>query len=257
MRSEESFSLRDKVSIVTGGGRGLGTAIVHALAQAGSNIVICSRKIEKCEAEADSVRRLGVQCAATKCDITSPDEVQNLVRFALSEFGRIDVLVNNAGATWGAPVLDYPFEGWNKVIKVNVTGTFLCCQAVGKIMMEQGGGKIINLSSVAGVSGSDPKYMDAIAYNTSKGAIITFTKDLAVKWAPYGINVNCLAPGFILTDMTKRTIEQHEQEIVERIPFGRLGRTEDLEGSIVFLASRASDYITGQVLFVDGGWHAM
>lgn len=257
MQLEELFTLRNKVAIVTGGLRGLGLSMSEALAEAGSDIIVCSRKIENCEQQAKNIRRLGVRCAAVKCDVTNPNDVQKLAQFALSEFGRVDILVNNAGATWGASVLDYPLEGWNKVINVNVTGTFLCCQAIGKIMIEQKSGKIINLSSVTGVSGSDSSYMDAIAYNTSKGAIITFTKDLAVKWAPYNINVNAVAPGFVLTDMTKYTVEHHQNKMIQHIPFGRLGSGEDLKGSIIYLASNASNYVTGHILFVDGGWHAM
>jgi gluconate 5-dehydrogenase len=257
MIADELFSLKNKVAIVTGGARGLGLAVSEALATAGSHIILCSRKIETCDQQAKNIRRLGVQCIALKCDVTIPENVENLAKFALSEFGHVDILVNNAGATWGASVLDYPLEEWNRVINVNVTGLFLCTQAIGRIMIEQKKGKVINVSSVMGTSGSDPSYMDAIAYNTSKGAIIAFTKDLAVKWAPHNINVNAIAPGFIPTDMTKGTIEKHQDKIMAHIPFGRLGKREDLKGSIIFLSSAASDYVTGHVLFVDGGWHAM
>ena len=192
---DDLFDLYNKVAIVTGGGRGLGVPISNALAARGSNIIICSRKLKSCEEEADRIISMGVRCKAVKCDVTDPKDVQNLSKVALAEFGGVDILVNNAGATWGGSVLDYPLESWNKVIDVNVTGMFLCCQAIGKIMVNQGGGKIINISSIFGVSGGDPSYMDAIAYNTSKGANIAFTKDLAVKWGQYNINVNAVAPG--------------------------------------------------------------
>ena len=251
------FDLQGQVAVITGGARGLGFTISETLAQAGSDILICSRKIAQYAKQIESLQNLGIKCRALKCDVGNPEDVKNLSEFIEREFGRVDILVNNAGATWGAPVLDYPLDKWNKVMNVNVTGTFLCCQAIGKIMIQQKKGKIINISSVEGLYGGDPQYMNAIAYNTSKGAIITLTKDLAVKWAPEHINVNVIAPGFMISDMTQTTIEEHGDKILSRVPMGRLGKGEDLRGSIVFLASAASDYITGQVLFVDGGWHAM
>ena len=256
MGLNELFSLKGKLSIVTGGGRGLGLSISEALAEAGSDIILCSRRVKSCNQQAKKLRNIGSSCAAFRCDVTNLDDLQNLAKFALSEFGRVDILINSAGSTWGAPVIEYPLKGWNKVINVNVTGTFLCCQTIGKIMIDRKKGKIINLSSVTSVSGSDPSYMDAIAYNTSKGAINTFTKDLAVKWAPFNINVNAIAPAFIVSDMTKETIREHKEKIIGHIPLGRLGQDDDLTGAIIFLASDASDYITGQILFVDGGWHA-
>jgi len=257
MIAQELFNLQGQVSVITGGARGLGYAISETLAQAGSDILICSRRIAKYEKPIESLQSLGIKCRALKCDVSDPQDVKKLSEFIEREFGRVDILVNNAGATWGASVLDYPLEGWNKVMNVNVTGTFLCCQAIGRFMVRQNKGKIINLSSIEGVSGGDPQYMDAIAYNTSKGAIITLTKDLAVKWAPYHINVNTIAPGFMHSDMAQATLEKFGDKIISRIPMGRFGKGEDLRGGILFLASAASDYVTGQVLFVDGGWHAM
>jgi NAD(P)-dependent dehydrogenase (short-subunit alcohol dehydrogenase family) len=257
MTNDKLFDLQGQVSVITGGARGLGLTISQTLARAGSDILICSRKITQYEKEIESLQGLGIKCRAVKCDVSNPQDIKNLSEFIEKEFGRVDILVNNAGATWGAPVLDYPLDKWNKVMQVNVTGTFLCCQAVGHFMVRQKKGKIINLSSIEGIYGGDPQYMDAIAYNTSKGAIITLTKDLAVKWAPYHINVNVIAPGFMISDMTQSTIERHGDKILSRVPLGRLGKGEDLSGSIIFLSSSASDYITGQVIYLDGGWHAM
>lgn len=257
MITKELFDLQGQVAVITGGARGLGLTISETLAQAGADILICSRKISQYENKIKGLQKIGKRCLALKCDVGNPKDVQNLSEYIEKEFGRVDILVNNAGATWGAPVLDYPLDKWNKVMNVNVTGTFLCCQAIGKFMVEQKKGKIINLSSIEGIYGGDPQYMNAIAYNTSKGAIITLTKDLAVKWAPYHINVNTIAPGFMDSDMTQTTIEKYGDKMISRVPMGRLGKGEDLRGSIIFLASPASDYVTGQILFVDGGWHAM
>ncbi|TMI78172.1 MAG: SDR family oxidoreductase, partial [Bacillati bacterium ANGP1] len=167
---------------------------------------------------------------------------------------RVDILVNNAGATWGAQVLDMPVDAWRKVMDTNVTGTFLMIQAVGRAMIDAGrGGKIVNIASVAGLIGADAGVLDAIGYSASKGAVIALTRDLAVKWARHGITVNALAPGFFPTKMTRWLIDHRGEAILDTIPLGRLGGDDDLKGAAVFLASRASDFMTGQVLVVDGG----
>ena len=253
----ELFDLSGKVSIVTGGGRGLGLAIAEGLAEAGSDIVICSRKEGNCKEAAQRITALGVEAAGVQCDITNPDDVSRLRDFTLEKFGKIDILVNNSGATWGAPTEDYPLEGWKKVIDVNVTGTFLCSQIIGKAMITGGGGKIINVSSIFGGVGTISQVMDAIAYNTSKGAMDAFTKDLAVKWAKHHINVNAIAPAFIETDMSRVTMKKGGDHILSHVPLGRFGIPEDLKGAAVFLGSAASDYITGTVLLVDGGYRAV
>lgn len=253
----ELFDLNGKVSIVTGGGRGLGLAVAEGLAEAGSDIVICSRKEDNCKEAARRIAALGVEAAGMQCDITNPDDISRLRDFTLERFGKIDILVNNSGATWGAPTEDYPLEGWKKVIDVNVTGTFLCSQLIGKAMIKAGGGKIINVSSIFGGVGTISQVMDAIAYNTSKGAMEAFTKDLAVKWAKHHINVNAIAPAFIETDLSRVTMKKGGDYILSHVPLGRFGVPEDLKGAAVFLGSAASDYITGTVLFVDGGYRAM
>ncbi|WP_394584064.1 SDR family oxidoreductase [Cytobacillus firmus] len=257
MKVMELFDLTGKTALITGGGRGLGAQIAEGLAEAGANVVLCSRKVEACQETADRLAALGVNTLALSCDISNQGDVRKVVEETVQEFGAIDILVNNSGATWGAPAEEMPFEAWQKVINVNVTGTFLMSQAAGKVMIEQGSGKIINIASVAGLGGTDPRVMDTIGYNTSKGAVITMTKDLAVKWGRYGINVNAIAPGFFPTKMSSAIMEQGRSPILEATPLRRFGSDDDLKGAALFLASNASNYVTGDVLIVDGGTHAM
>jgi gluconate 5-dehydrogenase len=247
------FDLTGKVAIVTGGGIGLGEQIAHALAEAGSNIVTCSRKLENCETVAHEIEKLGMKALAFRCDIVNGDEIDHVVSETVKAFGKIDILVNNSGRTWGSPVENFALDQWNKVVAVNLTGTFLISQKVGKEMIKQNRGKIINMTSYGGLLGSDPEYMNAIAYNTTKGGIVAFTRDLAVKWAKYNINVNAIAPGWFVTQMTKWSRENKGDKILDRLLIKRFGGDDDLKGAVVFLASRASDYVTGQVLCVDGG----
>lgn len=247
------FSLKGKTAIITGGGRGLGAQIAQGFAEAGANIVLCSRKVEACEEVAVELAELGVQTLALACDVTKPEDIANVVSKTLESFGRIDILVNNSGASWGTPAVEMPYEAWQKVFDVNVNGTFLMSQAVGKIMLEQNNGKIINIASIAGLGGTLPDFMDTIGYNASKGAVITLTKDLAVKWGPYGVNVNAIAPGFFPTKMSKVLIERGQDYLMGVTPLKRLGTENDLKGVALFLAAAASDYITGDVIVVDGG----
>ncbi|MGG1685406.1 SDR family oxidoreductase [Pseudalkalibacillus sp. NRS-1564] len=257
MNVMQLFDLTGKTAIVTGGGRGLGKQIAEGFAEAGANVVICSRKREACEAVSEELQKARVKSLAFECDVTNQEQVQHVVDETMKEFGRIDILVNNSGASWGAPVVEMPLQAWHKVMEVNVTGTFLFAQAVGKEMINQKSGKIINIASVAGLGGADPRYMDAIGYNTSKGAVITFTKDLAVKWGGYNINVNAIAPGFFPTKMSKGLIDAGGEKMLETTPLNRFGSDDDLKGAALFLASNASNYVTGDILIVDGGQHAM
>ncbi|MFP7296549.1 SDR family oxidoreductase [Neobacillus niacini] len=257
MHVKELFNLRGKVAIVTGGGRGLGQQIAEGFAEAGASVVVCSRSFEACQEVSEELKKKGVDSLALKCDVTNPEDVKKVVETTMDRFGRIDILVNNSGASWGALAEDMPLEAWKKVMDVNVTGTFIMSQAVGRVMLEQKSGKIINIASVAGLTGSNPKYMNAIGYNTSKGAVITFTKDLAVKWGPSGINVNAIAPGFFPTKMTKGLLEKVGEGILEGTPLRRFGSDHDLKGVAVFLAAPASDFITGDIVVVDGGANAM
>ena len=257
MHVMELFDLKGKTAIITGGGRGLGAQIAEGFAEAGANVVLCSRKVEACQEVAQQLEGKGVKTLALACDVTNPEDVKNVVEKTVATFGTIDILVNNSGASWGASVSDMPLEAWEKVMAVNVTGTFLMSQAVGEVMIPQNSGKIINIASVAGLGGIDPKLMDAIGYNTSKGAVITFTKDLAAKWGRHNINVNAIAPGFFPTKMSKDVMAHGEQGLLARTPLNRFGTDEDLKGAALFLAAKASDYVTGDVVMVDGGMHAM
>lgn len=251
------FSLKGKTAIITGGGRGLGAQIARGFAEAGiQNIVLCSRNVEACEQVGVELAALGVNSLALSCDVTKQEDVVRIVDKTIEQFGSIDILVNNSGASWGAPVEKMPKEAWDKVMDVNVTGTFLMSQAVGKVMIQQQQGKIINIASIAGFGGT-PEFMNTIGYNTSKGAIIIFTKDLAVKWGRYNINVNAIAPGFFPTKMSGQLIELGRDQILEATPLKRLGNEEDLKGAAVFLASNAADYVSGDILTVDGGAHAL
>lgn len=253
MKVQELFDLTGKTAIVTGGGRGLGEIIAETYAEAGANVVVCSRKVEACEAVSERLRTLGVGSLALKCDVTNPDDIQNVVQETLNKFGQIDILVNNSGATWGAPFLEMPLDKFQKVMEVNVTGTFLFSQAVAGHMKERKQGKIVNIASVAGLIGGEEGVMDTVGYNASKGAVIAFTRDLGVKLAKYNIQVNAIAPGWFPTKMSRGLLEKFGEFFIERNPSRRLGTDEDLKGLALFLASKASDYVVGQTIVVDGG----
>ncbi|AXF55348.1 SDR family oxidoreductase [Salicibibacter kimchii] len=256
MSIQELFSLEGKTAIVTGGGRGLGAQIADVFGEAGANVVVCSRKPEACEEKSEELKKRGVDSLAFKCDVANHDDVKNVVETTVDHFGSIDILVNNSGATWAAPVVDMPTESWDKVMNVNINGTFYMSLEVGKIMLKQNKGKIINISSTSGFGGTDPSIMDTIGYNTSKGAVMTFTKDLAVKWGPNNINVNAIAPGFFPTKMSRGLLDKGGDAILERTPLKRYGNDGDLKGAALFLASPASDFVSGEILTVDGGAHA-
>jgi NAD(P)-dependent dehydrogenase (short-subunit alcohol dehydrogenase family) len=262
---KQLFDLTGRVAIVTGGSIGLGRQMAEGLAEMGADLVLCARKKERCHQAAEELRQLGVKAIALGCDVKNPDSIQEMVEATLSQFGRIDVLINNAGISWGAPVEEMRLADWNKVIETNLTGTFLCAQAVGKVMIRQGrgedsawknsAGKIINVASVAGLGGA-PAELPAIGYHASKGGVISFTKDLACKWASHNIQVNAIAPGWFPTHMSNRVLEHHEELFLSHIPLRRFGNEHDLKGAAVFLASAASNYVTGHVLVVDGGQSA-
>lgn len=253
MHVNELFDLTGKTAIVTGGGRGLGQMMAESFAEAGANVVVCSRKLEACEEVSKQIKELGVGSLAFQCDVTKPEEIKHVVDETLKEFGQIDILVNNSGATWGAPFLEMPLDKWNKVMDVNATGTFLFSQAVAAHMIERSQGKIINISSVAGLKGEAEGMMDTVAYNASKGAVISFTRDLGVKLAKHNIQVNAIAPGWIPTKMSKGLLDQVGEKFLERIPAKRYGKDSDMKGTALFLASKGSDYIVGQTIVVDGG----
>jgi NAD(P)-dependent dehydrogenase (short-subunit alcohol dehydrogenase family) len=257
MSVRQLFDLTGKTAIVTGGGRGLGHQMSHALAEMGASIVACSRRVENGEALVQEIEAMGGKALALKCDVTKPEDVQAVVATTLDQFGAIDILVNNSGASWGAPALEMPLEAWHKVMEVNVTGTFLMTQAVARHMVERGEGSIINLASVAGLKGSPAEVMDAIGYQASKGAIISFTRDMAAKLGPKGVRVNAIAPGFFPTKMSKGVLEVAGKHVLDHSPLKKFGGDEDLKGAIVYLASKASDFVTGHILVVDGGSSAV
>ncbi|MGA8104728.1 MAG: SDR family oxidoreductase [Candidatus Acidiferrales bacterium] len=253
--AKQLFELTGRVAIVTGGSVGLGRQMAEGLAEMGANLVLCARKKERCEQAAEELRALGVQTLAIGCDVKNPASVQEVAETTVKKFGRIDILINNAGTSWGAPVEVMTLDQWNKVIETNLTGTFLFSQAVGKTMIAQRRGKIINIASVAGLRGSSPK-LPAIGYSASKGGVISFTKDLASKWGMHNIQVNAIAPGWFPTDMSEKVIERNKEALLESIPLGRFGGPHDLQGAAIFLASNASDFVTGHILVVDGGQSA-
>ena len=252
MSVKQLLDLTGRVAIITGGSIGLGRQMAEGLAEMGANLVLCARKAERCQEAAEQLQQLGIKAMSLACDVRSQASVQELVDATISQFGKIDILINNAGISWGAPVEEMRLDDWNKVIETNLTGSFLCAQAVGRIMIRQGRGKIINVASVAGLGGAPPE-LPAIGYHASKGGVISFTKDLACKWAVHNIQVNAIAPGWFPTHMSSRAIERHKELFLSHIPSRRFGNEHDLKGAAVFLASDASNYVTGHVLVVDGG----
>ena len=255
MQAQDLFSLAGKTAIVTGGSQGLGKQMATALAQFGANVVLAARKLERCEQVAAEVREMyGVKAVPLACDVAREEDIVALVNRTREIFGRLDILVNNAGVTWGAAAADYPTDKWRQVLDVNLTGSFIAAREAFKVMKSQGRGKIINLASIMGIMGAKAEVMDAVAYNASKGAIISLTRYLAVKWAPFGINVNAVAPGWFPTHMAEKVIEMRRDLFLNYIPAGRFGNEDDLKGAVVYLASGASDYVYGQVLNIDGGW---
>ncbi|MDQ4106064.1 MAG: SDR family oxidoreductase [Actinomycetota bacterium] len=254
MDTLDLFRLDGKTAVVTGGGRGLGRYMAEALSDAGANVVLCSRKLEPLQEVREEIQVRGGRALAVACDVTDPGDVEKVVSEAEEAFGAVDILVNNSGAIWRTPAAEMPLEKFDLVVAVNVRGTFLMAQAVGRRMIERGaGGTVINISSVAGIVGGHPDYMQTVGYNTSKGAIISMTRDLATSWAPHNITVNAIAPGWFPTRMSGALIERFEEKMLDGIPLHRFGTPEDLKGVVVFLASPAASYITGQTVVVDGG----
>ncbi len=254
MDVRDLFDLGGRVAIVTGGATGIGLQMADALAELGARVVLCGRARERCERVAAELERdRGVACLGMRCDVASADDVAAMISRTTDRFGRVDVLVNNAGTAWAAPVEDTPLRGWQKVVDVNLTGVFLCSQAAGRVMIEGGGGRIVNIASITGLRGQPPEELDAIAYSTTKGAVVALTRDLAMKWARHGITVNAIAPGWFPTDLSQPALDRSGDLLLRGIPMGRYGGESDLKGAIAYLASAASDYVTGHTLVVDGG----
>lgn len=254
MNTQGLFRLDGKTAIITGGGRGLGQYFAEALSEMGANVVLCSRKLAACEEARQAIEAKGGKALALACDVTQLSDIERVVATTQEQFGAIDILVNNSGATWGAPAEEMPLDKFEWVMDVNVKGTFMMSQLVGRTMIAKGqGGTIINIASVAGLIGGNPKYLNAVGYHTSKAAVINMTRDLATSWARYNINVNAIAPGWFPTRMSRGLLSQYEKEMLTAIPLSRFGKPEDIKGVIVFLASPAAAYITGQTIVVDGG----
>jgi gluconate 5-dehydrogenase len=258
MKLTEMFSLKGKVALVTGGGRGIGKFIATGLAEAGADIVLTSRKLKNLEETAKELEaNQKVKALAIACDMAKEDAIDTMLAEAVAQFGHIDILVNNAGATWGAPTLDFPLEKWDQLFNVNVRGVWILTQKVARIMKQQGGGNIINISSVMAFRGSTEESHPAIPYNSTKAAINLLTMNLAVKLAPFNIRVNAIAPGFFHTDMMayidKPELKAIRDAMIMEIPLRRIGEIDDMKGTAVFLASAASSYVTGHVLVTDGG----
>jgi gluconate 5-dehydrogenase len=253
MNARNLFDLTGKVALVTGGSRGLGLQMAKALGDMGARVAITARKAgELADARAQLEAR-GIEVLTVVNDLARLEGIPALVDGVVAHFGTIDILVNNAGATWGAAAEDYPAEAWHKVINLNVHAVFFLSQYVGKhVMIPKRCGKIINISSVAGLAGNPPG-MATIAYNTSKGADINFTRALAAEWGKYNINVNAICPGFFPSKMSAGLLDVLGKAAIAMTPLQRIGGDEDLMGAVVFLASEASRHVTGQYLAVDGG----
>ncbi len=253
MNVMELFRLDGKVALVTGGSRGLGFWMAEGLAEAGADIALCARKLEPCQEAAKAIKESGVRSAAFSCDVADPAQVKDVVEKALSEFGHIDILINNAGFIWEEPLDNMSLEKWNRTLAINATGTFLFTQEAGKHMIKQKQGKIVNIASVAALVSADPELSDTVAYSASKGAVVALTRDLARKWCQYNININAIAPGYFATRMSKFLVENRQPQLMRTIQMKRLGTKDDIKGVAVFLCSAAASYITGQTLAVDGG----
>jgi gluconate 5-dehydrogenase len=250
---QKLFDLSGKTALVTGGSRGLGLQIAEALGEAGAKVLLSSRKAADLEEAAAHLQAKGIDTRWVAADASDPAQVQKVCDEAMQRLGQVDILVNNAGATWGAPAEDHPLEAWDKVMNLNIRSIFLMSQAVGRAsMIPRKHGRIINIASIAGLGGSlDVKF---IAYGTSKGAVVNFTRTLAGEWGAYGITVNALAPGFFPSRMTKGVLAEHGADrLAAQAPLKRLGDDDDLKGAALLFASAAGKHITGQILAVDGG----
>ncbi|MCA3237939.1 MAG: SDR family oxidoreductase [Curvibacter sp.] len=251
---QQLFDLKGKTALVTGGSRGLGLQLAHALGEAGARVMISARKADELEVAVADLQAAGIDARWIAADCGREEDIHRLAAETLQRMGEIDILVNNAGAAWGAPAEDHPVAAWDKVMNLNIRGYFLLSQVVGKkSMIPRKQGRIINVASIAGLGGNPPQ-LTTIAYNTSKGAVINFTRALAAEWGKYSINVNAICPGFFPSRMTAGTLEAWGvDELKKHAPLQRLGDDEDLKGLCLLYASDAGKHITGQWLAVDGG----
>ena len=255
MAAKDLFDLAGRTALITGGSRGLGLQIAEALGEMGARLVLSARKAEELEEAAAHLKEMNVDAGWIAADGARESDIVRLVDESLQRLGQVDILVNNAGATWGAPAEEHPLEAWDKVMNLNVRGVFLLTQAIGKrSMIPRRYGRVITVASIAGLRGNQLGTMKTLAYNTSKGALVNFTRTLAGEWGAYGITVNAIAPGFFPSKMTRGWLAQVGEETMTKwVPLQRLGDDEDLKGAALLFASRAGKHITGQILAVDGG----
>ncbi|HEX7270791.1 MAG TPA: SDR family oxidoreductase [Casimicrobiaceae bacterium] len=253
---KQLLDLSGRTALVTGGSRGLGLQMAEALVEMGARVALVARRGDELEAARARLKaHFGSDALPLVADLSDAAAIGPLVERAIAGLGPIDILLNNAGTTWGAATLEHPLDAWQKVVNLNLTAIFLLCQEVGRrSMVPRRKGRIINIASILGlVGGGDPGRPATLAYNTTKGGVLSLTRSLAAEWAPYNINVNAIAPGFFPTKMTRGIQEMLGDKITEKAPLKRMGGPEDLKGAVVLLASDASAFITGQVITVDGG----
>jgi len=256
LQAPHLFDLTGRTALVTGGGRGIGEALAIGLAEAGADVVVASRRLDACERVAEIIEKKGRRAWAFAADISQLEDIEQLVDSVLSRVPRLDILVNNAAFAWGAPILEHTPKDWDRVFDLNLRGLFFLSQRVAKHMLDAGGGNIIHISSMAALRGASDALEPSTAYTASKGALHTLTRDMAIKLAPHGIRVNAIAPGAFDTSMysfIKGDPERH-RAFLSRMPLGRVGNDDDAKGAVVYLASAASAFVTGQILVVDGGW---
>jgi NAD(P)-dependent dehydrogenase (short-subunit alcohol dehydrogenase family) len=248
------FDLHGQHALVTGGSRGLGLQIAEALGEAGAKVMLTSRKASELEEAVAHLQAKGIDARWIAADASDERQVHKVCGETLERFGHVDILVNNAGAAWGAPAEDHPLDGWDKVMNLNVRSVFVFSQTIGKAsMLPRKRGRIINIASIAGLGGNPPG-MDTVAYNTSKGAVVNFTRALACEWGEHGITVNAIAPGFFPSKMTRHTLQTIGADtLASHAPLRRIGDDDDLKGAALLFASAAGKHITGQILAVDGG----
>lgn len=258
MSIKKLFDLSGKTALITGGSRGLGLQMAEALGEMGAKVVITARKAPELEEAKSHLKAMAIDAVTVVNDLQKSESIKPMVEGVLKSSGKIDILINNAGAAWGAPAEEHTLEAWNKVINLNLTAVFYLSQAVGTLsMIPRKYGKIINIASIAGLVGTDPGFMPTIAYNSSKGGVVNFTRSLGAEWARYNITVNAIAPGVFPSKMSEGMIDRAEEYIMKQTPMKRLGGDEDLKGAALLLASDASAYITGQIIAVDGGFSSI
>lgn len=249
------FDVAGKVVIVTGAGRGIGRSVAKGFADAKAKVVVCSRTEKELLSLQEEIEATGGICEVMTCDVSQPSDIENVINQTMEKFGKIDVLINNAGITKKVPAKDLALEDFQQIIDINLTGVFLFAQLVGRIMIKQESGAIINVSSVA----SEQGLTGSVAYAASKGGVKMLTQTLAVEWAVHGVRVNAIAPAYVETPLVaavKQTRDGFEEAVINRTPMRRMAQTDEMVGACIFLGSEASSYITGETIFLDGGWKA-